>query len=110
VVSISVSFIKFPQIGFAHSHAGACVLRSHRRDGPKRSANVRSTASAGLFDTDALRTNCTGTGRARHTYEAIVPTGWPAVRPDDSPIAGMRRPRRLPVQRQAGFMTGRHRQ
>lgn len=76
VVNMSVSFIKFPQIGFAHSHAARLALSG------ATAAMVRellphnvtiNTVCPGLFDTDALHTNLHGHAkRGNTTYEAIV--------------------------------------
>ncbi len=76
IVNMSVSFIKFPQVGFAHSHAARLALSG------AVAAMVRelvpynvtiNTVCPGLFDTDALHTNLHGHARrANTTYEAIV--------------------------------------
>lgn len=76
IVNMSVSFIKFPQVGFAHSHAArlalsgavAAMVRELMPD------NVTiNTVCPGLFDTDALHTNLHGHAkRGNTTYEAIV--------------------------------------
>jgi 3-oxoacyl-[acyl-carrier protein] reductase len=76
IVNMSVSFIKFPQVGFAHSHAARLALSG------ATSAMVReliphnvtiNTVCPGLFDTDALHTNLHGHAkRGNTTYEAIV--------------------------------------
>lgn len=76
IVNMSVSFIKFPQVGFAHSHAARLALSG------ATAAMVRellphnvtiNTVCPGLFDTDALRTNLHGHAkRGNTTYEAIV--------------------------------------
>ena len=76
IVNMSVSFIKFPQIGFAHSHAARLALSG------ATAAMVReliphnvtiNTVCPGLFDTDALHTNLHGHARRGNTtYEAIV--------------------------------------
>jgi 3-oxoacyl-[acyl-carrier protein] reductase len=76
VVSISVSFIKFPQIGFAHSHAARVALSgaigSIARELIPHNVTV-NTVCPGLFDTDALRTNLHGhAARRGTTYEAMV--------------------------------------
>jgi 3-oxoacyl-[acyl-carrier protein] reductase len=76
VVSISVSFIKFPQIGFAHSHAARVALSgaiaSVARELIPHNVTV-NTVCPGLFDTDALRTNLHGhAARRGTTYEAMV--------------------------------------
>ena len=76
IVNMSVSFIKFPQVGFAHSHAARLALSG------ATAAMVReliphnvtiNTICPGLFDTDALHTNLHGHAkRGNTTYEAIV--------------------------------------
>lgn len=76
IVNMSVSFIKFPQVGFAHTHAARLALSG------ATSAMVReliadnvtiNTVCPGLFDTDALHTNLHGHAkRGKTTYEAIV--------------------------------------
>jgi 3-oxoacyl-[acyl-carrier protein] reductase len=76
IVNMSVSFIKFPQVGFAHSHAARLALSG------ATAAMVReliphnvtiNTVCPGLFDTDALHTNLHGHAkRLNTTYEAIV--------------------------------------
>lgn len=76
IVNMSVSFIKFPQIGFAHSHAARLAL-SGAVAGMVRELmphNVTiNTVCPGLFDTDALHTNLHGHAkRGNTTYEAIV--------------------------------------
>ena len=58
VVSITVSFIKFPQVGFAHSHAarlalsGAIAAMTRELIPPQRGDS--NSVAPGLFDTDAL--------------------------------------------------------
>ena len=76
IVNMSVSFIRFPQVGFAHSHAARLALSG------ATAAMVReliphnvtiNTVCPGLFDTDALHTNLHGHAkRGNTTYEAIV--------------------------------------
>lgn len=76
VVNISVSFIKFPQVNFGHSHAARLALAG------AISAMVRelvphnvviNSVLPGFFDTDALRTNLHAhAARGNTTYEAIV--------------------------------------
>lgn len=76
IVNMSVSFIKFPQVGFAQSHAArlalsgaiAAMVRELLPD------NVTiNTVCPGLFDTEALRTNLHGHARRGNTtYEAMV--------------------------------------
>lgn len=87
IVNMSVSFIKFPQVGFAHSHAARLAL-SGAVAGMVRELmphNVTiNTVCPGLFDTDALHTNLHGHARRGNTtYEAIVKNrleGCPAGR------------------------------
>ena len=76
VINMSVSFIKFPQSGFAHSHAARLALSgavaSMARDVIKHNVTI-NTVCPGLFDTDALHTNLHGHAkRGNTTYEAIV--------------------------------------
>ena len=60
IVNMSVSFIKFPQSGFAHSHAARLALSgavaAMVRDLIAHNVTI-NTVCPGLFDTDALRTN-----------------------------------------------------
>jgi 3-oxoacyl-[acyl-carrier protein] reductase len=87
---MSVSFIKFPQVGFAHSHAARLALSG------ASAAMVRelmpdnvtiNTVCPGLFDTDALHTNLHGHAkRGNTTYEAIVEGPQRPARPGASPI------------------------
>jgi 3-oxoacyl-[acyl-carrier protein] reductase len=75
VVNLSVSFIKFPQVSFAPSHAARVALAG------AIAAMVRelipfnvtiNTVCPGLFDTDALHTNLHAHARRGGTsYEAI---------------------------------------
>jgi 3-oxoacyl-[acyl-carrier protein] reductase len=76
IVNISVSFIKFPQVGFAHSHAARLALAgavgSMVRELIPYNVTI-NTVCPGLFDTDALHTNLRGHAqRGNTTYEAIV--------------------------------------
>ncbi|MFK7829897.1 MAG: SDR family oxidoreductase [Congregibacter sp.] len=76
IVNMSVSFIKFPQPGFAHSHAARLALSGATaaiaRELIPHNVTV-NTVCPGLFDTDALRTNLHGHAkRGNTTYEAIV--------------------------------------
>jgi len=76
VVNISVSFIKFPQVNFAHSHAArlalAGAIASMARDLAPHNVTINSVLP-GLVDTDALQTNLHGhAARGNTTYEAIV--------------------------------------
>ena len=76
IVNMSVSFIKFPQVGFAHSHAARLALSgavaSIARELIPHNVTV-NTVCPGLFDTEALHTNLHGHARRGNTtYEAIV--------------------------------------
>jgi 3-oxoacyl-[acyl-carrier protein] reductase len=76
VVNMSVSFIKFPQVGFAHTHAARLALSgavaAMSRDLIKHNVTI-NTVCPGLFDTDALHTNLhQHAERGNTTYEAIV--------------------------------------
>lgn len=76
IVNMSVSFIKFPQVGFAHSHAARLALSgavaSMVRELIPHNVTI-NTVCPGLFDTDALHTNLHGHAkRGNTTYEAIV--------------------------------------
>ncbi|MEE4277272.1 MAG: SDR family oxidoreductase [Halieaceae bacterium] len=76
IVNMSVSFIKFPQVGFAHSHAARLALSgavaAMARELVPYNVTV-NTVCPGLFDTDALHTNLHGHAkRGNTTYEAIV--------------------------------------
>jgi 3-oxoacyl-[acyl-carrier protein] reductase len=111
IVNMSVSFIKFPQAGFAHSHAARLALSG------AVSAMVReliphnvtiNTVCPGLFDTDALHTNLHGHAkRGNTTYEAIV-----ADRKRNCPAGRFADPKECGdlvtylCSSQAGFMTG----
>ena len=76
MVCMSVSFIKFPQVGFAHSHAARLALAGALAAAARELMpdNVTlNTVCPGLFDTDALHTNLHGHAkRGDTTYEAIV--------------------------------------
>ncbi|MDU8944218.1 SDR family oxidoreductase [Ovoidimarina sediminis] len=76
IVNMSVSFIKFPQVGFAHSHAARLALSGATAAMVREliAHNVTiNTVCPGLFDTDALHTNLHGHAeRGNTTYEAIV--------------------------------------
>jgi len=111
IVNMSVSFIKFPQVGFAHSHAarlalsGAVAAMTRELIG----ANVTiNTVCPGLFDTDALHTNLHGhAARGNTTYEAIVQDrlkGCPAGRFADPKECGDLVA--FLSSAQAGFITG----
>ena len=76
IVNMSVSFIKFPQVGFAHSHAARLALSGATaamvRELMPHNVTI-NTVCPGLFDTDALHTNLHGHAkRGNTTYEAIV--------------------------------------
>ena len=76
IVNLSVSFIKFPQVNFAHSHAARLALSgalaSMARELIPHNVTV-NTVCPGLFDTEALRTNLQGHAeRGNTTYAAIV--------------------------------------
>ncbi len=111
IVNMSVSFIKFPQSGFAHSHAARLALSgavaSMTRDLIGRNVTI-NTVCPGLFDTDALHTNLHGHAkRGNTTYEAIVEDrlkGCPAGRFADPKECGDLVA--FLCSAQAGFMTG----
>jgi 3-oxoacyl-[acyl-carrier protein] reductase len=76
IVNISVSFIKFPQVGFAHSHSAraglSAAIAAMSRELIPHNVTVNSVCP-GLFDTEALRVNLHGHAkRGNTTYEAIV--------------------------------------
>jgi len=76
IVNMSVSFIKFPQSGFAHTHAARLALSgavaAMARDLIGSNVTI-NTVCPGLFDTDALHTNLhQHAERGNTTYEAIV--------------------------------------
>jgi len=76
IVNMSVSFIKFPQVGFAHSHAARLALSgavaAMARELIPHNVTI-NTVCPGLFDTQALHTNLHGHAkRGNTTYEAIV--------------------------------------
>ncbi|MFT4767333.1 MAG: 3-oxoacyl-[acyl-carrier protein] reductase [Glaciecola sp.] len=111
IVNMSVSFIKFPQSGFAHSHAARLALSGATaavaRDLIPHNVTV-NTVCPGLFDTDALRTNLHGHAkRGNTTYEAIVENrlqNCPAGRFADPSECGDLVA--YVCSAQAGFMTG----
>jgi len=76
VVNVSVSFIKFPQVNFAHSHAARLALSGAVASMVRECVpdNVTmNTICPGFFDTDALHTNLHNHAkRGNTTYEAIV--------------------------------------
>jgi len=111
IVNLSVSFIKFPQIGFAHSHAARLALSgaiaSMVRELVGHNVTINSVCP-GLIDTDALRTNLHGhAARGNTTYEAIVEDrlrGCPAGRFADPQECGDLIA--FLCSAQSGFMTG----
>jgi 3-oxoacyl-[acyl-carrier protein] reductase len=111
IVNMSVSFIKFPQVGFAHSHAARLALSgavaAMVRELMPHNVTI-NTVCPGLFDTDALRTNLHGHAkRGNTTYEAIVADrlkGCPAGRFADPAECGDLIA--FLCSAQAGFMTG----
>lgn len=111
IVNMSVSFIKFPQVGFAHSHAARLALSgavaAMARELVAHNVTV-NTVCPGLFDTDALHTNLHGHAkRGNTTYEAIVQDrlkNCPAGRIADPSECGDLVAYLCSAQ--AGFMTG----
>jgi 3-oxoacyl-[acyl-carrier protein] reductase len=111
VVSMSVSFIKFPQVGFSQSHSARLALSgaiaSIARELIPHNVTVNSICP-GLFDTDALHTNWRGHAkRLETTYEAIKEDrlkGCPAGRLADPKECGDLIA--FLCSAQAGFMTG----
>ena len=111
IVNLSVSFIKFPQSGFAHTHAARLALSgavaAMTRDLVRHNVTV-NTVCPGLFDTDALHTNLRGHAeRGNTTYEAIVEDrkrSCPAGRFADPSECGDLVA--FLCSAQAGFMTG----
>ncbi len=111
IVNMSVSFIKFPQAGFAHSHAARLALSGAMaamvRDLIGHNVTI-NTVCPGLFDTDALHTNLHGHAeRGNTTYEAIVQD-----RKDNCPAGRFADPKECGdliayiCSAQAGFMSG----
>lgn len=111
IVNMSVSFIKFPQVGFAHSHAARLALSGATaamvRDLIGHNVTI-NTVCPGLFDTDALHTNLHGHAeRGNTTYEAIVQD-----RKDNCPAGRFADPKECGdliayiCSAQAGFMSG----
>lgn len=111
IVNMSVSFIKFPQVGFAHSHAARLALSgavaSMTRELIPHNVTI-NTVCPGLFDTDALHTNLHGHARRGNTtYEAIVED-----RKRNCPAGRFADPKECGdlvtflCSAQAGFMTG----
>lgn len=111
IVNLSVSFIKFPQVGFAHSHAARLALSgavaAMARELIAGNVTVNSVCP-GLFDTEALHTNLHGhAARGNTTYEAIVADrlkGCPAGRFADPAECGDLIA--FLCSAQAGFITG----
>lgn len=111
IVNMSVSFIKFPQVGFAHSHAARLALSgavaSMARELIPHNVTI-NTVCPGLFDTDALHTNLRAHAkRGNTTYEAIVED-----RKSHCPAGRFADPKECGdlvtflCSAQAGFMTG----
>ena len=76
IVNLSVSFIKFPQVNFGHSHAARLALAgaigSMVRELVRDNVVINSVLP-GFFDTEALQTNLHGHAeRGNTSYEAIV--------------------------------------
>jgi len=76
IINITVSFVKFPQIGFAHSHAARLALTgavaSIARELVPHNITVNNVLP-GLVETDALTTNLRVLAeRAGRSYEDIV--------------------------------------
>lgn len=111
IANISVSFIKFPQVDFAHSHSArlalAGAIASMVRQLIPHNVTINSVCP-GLFDTDALRTNLHGHAKRQNTtYEAIVADrvrGCPAGRFADPQECGDLIA--FLCSAQTGFMTG----
>lgn len=111
IVNLSVSFIKFPQVGFAHSHAARVALSgaiaAMVREVIPHNVSV-NTVCPGLIDTDALQTNLHGHAkRGNTTYEAIVEDrlkGCPAHRFADPQEVGDLIG--FLCSNQSGFLTG----
>ncbi|MCX7342127.1 MAG: SDR family oxidoreductase [Hyphomicrobiales bacterium] len=111
VVSISVSFVKFPQVGFAHSHAARLglsgAIAAIVRELIPHNVTVNSVCP-GLFDTEALHTNWHAHAkRLNTTYEAIKEDrlkGCPAGRLADPKECGDLVAYLCSAQ--AGFITG----
>ena len=76
IVNISVSFIKFPQVNFGHTHAArlalAGAIAAMVRELVAHNVVINSVLP-GFFDTEALQTNLHAHAkRGNTTYEAIV--------------------------------------
>ena len=111
IVNISVSFIKFPQVNFGHSHAArlalAGAIAAMARELVPHNVTINSVLP-GLIDTDALQTNLHGhAARGNTTYEAIV-----ADRLKSCPAGRFADPQEVGdliamlASAQMGFMTG----
>jgi 3-oxoacyl-[acyl-carrier protein] reductase len=111
IVTMSVSFIKFPQVGFAHTHAARLALSgavaAMVRELIPHNVTI-NTVCPGLFDTDALRTNLHGHAARRGvTYADMVAdriNGCPAGRFADPAECGDLIAYLCSAQ--AGFMSG----
>ncbi|MBM6596672.1 SDR family oxidoreductase [Microvirga pudoricolor] len=111
IVNMSVSFIKFPQVGFAHSHAARLALSgavaAMARELILHNVTI-NTVCPGLFDTDALHTNLHAHAkRGNTTYQEIVKNrleSCPAGRIADPSECGDLIA--FLCSAQAGFMTG----
>jgi len=111
IVNISVSFIKFPQVSFAHTHAARVALSAAIGSIVREVAadNVTiNTVAPGLIDTEALQTNLHARAeRAGVTYEDMVAdrlSGCPAGRfASASEIGDLIA---FLCSRQMGFLTG----
>ena len=107
----SGSFIKFPQVGFAHTHAARLALSgavaAMVRELIPHNVTI-NTVCPGLFDTDALHTNLHAhAARGNTTYEEIVQDrlkGCPAGRFADPAECGDLIA--YICSAQAGFMSG----
>lgn len=111
IVNISVSFIKFPQVSFAHSHAArlalAGAIAAMARELVPHNVTINSVLP-GLIDTEALQTNLHAHAtRGNTTYEAIV-----ADRLKSCPAGRFADPQEVGdliamlASAQMGFMTG----
>ena len=111
IVNISVSFIKFPQNNFGHSHAArlalAGAIAAMARELVPHNVTINSVLP-GLIDTEALQTNLHGhAARGNTTYEAIV-----ADRLKSCPAGRFADPQEVGdliamlASAQMGFMTG----
>lgn len=111
VVNISVSFIKFPQVNFGHSHAARLALAGAIGAMVRELSPFNVTINSvlpGLIDTDALQTNLHGHAtRGNTTYEAVV-----ADRLKSTPAGRFADPQEVGdliamiASAQMGFMTG----